>query len=289
MSNENSSKWMKIGVGAALALSLGGNGYLLHEVRGLQTDVNGVRQDMTAEFQTAQERYAAEAGQTARTIQTLESELSEAREQASKAAGTARVQAQRHAEKLAQQLSAEQQKHAEQMALVAEEMRQNAGEAKQRFEQVDAEVTTVRTDVATNRTDLENTIASLKQVRGDMGVMSSHIATNSGELAALKELGDRNYHEFTITDSDKPQRLAGVMVALKDTDHKKNRFTLDLTVDDKDIRKKNKTALEPVQFYASGYGQPFELVVFEVEKNQIKGYLSTPKVQVAQAHGPKMK
>ena len=83
--------------------------------------------------------------------------------------------------------------------------------------------------------------------------------------------------------------MAGVMVALKDADHKKNRFTLDLTVDDKDIRKKNKTALEPVQFYAAGYGQPFELVVFEVDKNQIKGYLSTPKVQVAQAHGPAMK
>ncbi|MEZ5391698.1 MAG: hypothetical protein R2724_02215 [Bryobacterales bacterium] len=67
------------------------------------------------------------------------------------------------------------------------------------------------------------------------------------------------------------------MVGLKGTDHKKNRFTLDLMVDDKDIVKKNKTALEPVQFYAAGYRQPYELVVFEVNKNQIVGYLSTPR------------
>lgn len=289
MTQEKTSTLKNIAVAGALALSLGGNAYLLHEVRGLQSDLGGFRQDMTAQFQGAQERTAAAAGETARTIQTLEQELTEARKQASSAAGVARAQAQKHAEKLAQKLAAEQEKHAELMAQVADEMRQNAGEAKERFEQVDAEVSTVRTDVSTNRTDLENTIADLNKVRGDMGVMSDHIATNGDELAALKELGERNYFEFTINKSDKPQKLAGVMVGLKDTDHKKNRFTLDLMVDDKDIVKKNKTALEPVQFYAAGYRQPYELVVFEVNKNQIVGYLSTPKVQVASAHGPNLK
>jgi hypothetical protein len=215
--------------------------------------------------------------------------LATARQQAASAAGAARSQAQKHADKLAQQLASEQQKHAEQMAQVAEEMRQNAGQAMERFEKVDAEVTTVRTDVATTRTDLEQTIADLKQVRGDMGVMSDHIATNSTELSALRELGDRNYHEFTIAKSSKPQSIAGITVSLRKADEKKNRFTVDLTVDDKEIQKKDKTALEPVQFYATGYRQPYEMVVFEVGKNQIKGYISTPKVQVAQAHGPSLK
>ena len=120
-------------------------------------------------------------------------------------------------------------------------------------------------------------------------VIQVQAATNGDELAALKALGERNYFEFTINKSDKPQRLAGVMVGLKDTDHKKNRFALNLNVDDKEIVKKNKTALEPVQFYVSGSRQPYELVVFEVAKNQIKGYLSTPKVQVAEARGPALK
>ena len=289
MTHEKKNTLRNVAVAGALALALGGNAYLLHEVREIKAEFGGFQQDTIAQFQGAQERTAAAAGETARTIQTLEQELATAREQAATAAGTARSQAQKHADKLAQQLASEQKKHAEQMEQVAVEMRQNADQALERFDKVDQEVTTVRTDVATNRTELENTIADLKKVRGDMGVMSDHIATNSTELSALKELGDRNYHEFTINKSDKAQKLAGVMVALKNTDHKKNRFTLDLMVDDKDIVKKDRTALEPVQFYAAGYRQPYELVVFEVNKNQIKGYLSTPKVQVAQSHGPSMK
>jgi DNA repair exonuclease SbcCD ATPase subunit len=289
MTHETSSKLKNIAVAAALALSLGGNAYLFHEVREMKSDMSGFRQETAELFQGAQERSAATAGETARTIKTLEEELTAAREQASTAAGAARAQAQKHADKLAQQLASEQKKHAEQMEQVAEEMRQKAGETAERFQQVDAEVTTVRTDVATNRTDLEKTIEDLKRVRGDMGVMSDHIATNGTELTALKELGDRNYHEFTITKSSKAQNLAGVLIELRKADEKKNRFTLDLTVDDKQIQKKDKTALEPVQFYAAGYRQPFELVVFEVGKNQIKGYLSTPKVQVAEARGPALK
>ena len=270
-------------------VSLGANAYLFYEVRDIQDDMSGLRKETVAQIQGAQERTAAAAGETARTIETLEEELASAREQAASAAGTARAQAQRHADKLASQLAAEQQKHSEQVAQVAEEMRQNAGEALERFEQVDEQVTTVQTDVATTRTDLERTIDDLKSVRGDMGVMSGHIATNGTELDALRKLGERNYFEITLDKSSTPQSVAGVQVALRKADAKKNRFTLDLTVDDKRIQKKHKTALEPVQFYASGYGQPYELVIFEVSKSQVKGYLSTPKVQVAHARGPAMR
>jgi len=50
-------------------------------------------------------------------------------------------------------------------------------------------------------------------------------------------------------------------------------------VDDKSIEKKDKTAGEPVQFYVKGSARtsPYEIVVFDVGKNQITGYLSTPK------------
>jgi hypothetical protein len=49
--------------------------------------------------------------------------------------------------------------------------------------------------------------------------------------------------------------------------------------DDKSIEKKDKTAGEPVQFYVKGTAHyaPYELVVFDVGKNQVTGYLSTPK------------
>jgi hypothetical protein len=59
-------------------------------------------------------------------------------------------------------------------------------------------------------------------------------------------------------------------------------------VDDRSIEKKDKTAGEPVQFYVRGGSRmpPYEFVVFEVGKNQITGYLATPKDSGAPAATP---
>jgi ribosomal protein L4 len=56
-----------------------------------------------------------------------------------------------------------------------------------------------------------------------------------------------------------------------------------LVVDDIEIEKKDKTLLEPVQFYRKGSRQLNEIVVFGVQKDRITGYLSTPKAGDATA------
>ena len=52
---------------------------------------------------------------------------------------------------------------------------------------------------------------------------------------------------------------------------------MNVLADDKSIEKKDKTAGEPVQFYVHGSRTPYEIVVFDVTKDQISGYLSTSK------------
>jgi len=66
---------------------------------------------------------------------------------------------------------------------------------------------------------------------------------------------------------------------LKAADMKKNRYTIELIADDKLVEKKDKTVNEPVQFMLSRATQPFEIVVNEVKKDMISGYISAPKVQ----------
>jgi hypothetical protein len=112
-----------------------------------------------------------------------------------------------------------------------------------------------------------------------MGVMSGLIAKNHDDLEELKRKGDRNYYEFTIQKAKTPQRVGPVQIALNKTDQKKSKYTMTVLVDDKSIEKKDKTAGEPVQFYVKSSARlaPYEVVVFEVGKNQINGYLSTPK------------
>src|SRR5215813_2912527 len=134
-------------------------------------------------------------------------------------------------------------------------------------------------DIETTRNDLEATKGKLDRATGDMGVMSGLIARNHDDLEDLKRRGERNYYEFTIPKTKTAQRVGPVQISLNKVDQKKSKYTMTVYADDKSIEKRDKTAGEPVQFYVKGTSRmaPYELVVFDVGKNQITGYLSTPK------------
>ena len=134
-------------------------------------------------------------------------------------------------------------------------------------------------DVSGVKNDLDETKGKLDRATGDMGVMSGLIARNHDDLEELKRRGDRNYYEFTINKAKTPQHVGPVAISLNKTDQRKSKYTITVMADDKTIEKKDKTAGEPVQFYLKGAARtaPYEIVVFDVNKNQITGYLSTPK------------
>jgi hypothetical protein len=152
-------------------------------------------------------------------------------------------------------------------------------ESDEKILSVATEVGGAKKDIESTRTDLEATKGELKRATGDMGVMSGLIAHNRDDLEELRRRGDRNYYEFTVQKSKTPQRVGPVQMALNKADQKKSRYTVTVLADDRSIEKKDKTAGEPVQFYMRGATRmaPYEIVVFDVGKNQIKGYLSTPK------------
>ena len=53
---------------------------------------------------------------------------------------------------------------------------------------------------------------------------------------------------------------------------------IEVLADDKTIEKKDKTANEPVQFLTAKGGRlPYEIIINQVKKDQIVGYLATPK------------
>jgi hypothetical protein len=142
---------------------------------------------------------------------------------------------------------------------------------------VKTDVGGVKTDVAKTQSDLATTISQLQSVRGDLSGHSSLIARNHDELEILKHKGDRNYYEFTLNKGDK-RPVGTVSLELKKADLKKSRFTLNVFADDKKYEKKDKNVNEPLQFYSGKNPGLFEIVVNTINsKNQISGYLSTPK------------
>jgi hypothetical protein len=162
---------------------------------------------------------------------------------------------------------------------IASQLNQVKEESNQKIGEVATEVGGAKKDIEATKTDLEATKGKLERATGDMGVMSGLIAHNRDDLEELKRRGDRNYYEFKITKNKTPQRVGPVQVALTKADQKKSKYTMTVFVDDRSVEKKDKTAGEPVQFYLKGSARmaPYEIVVFDVGKNDINGYLSTPK------------
>lgn len=139
------------------------------------------------------------------------------------------------------------------------------------------EVGNTKTDLAATKADLDATKAKLERTIGDLGVQSGLIAHTAQELDVLKHKGDRDYFEFALDKGKHPTPVSTISLQLKKVDTKRNRFTLNVIADDKTIEKKDRTLFEPLQFYTGKDHMLYELVVNEVAKNRVSGYVSTPK------------
>ena len=142
---------------------------------------------------------------------------------------------------------------------------------------VNNEVSGVKQDVSKTKDELAAARLQLQRVVGDLGVQSGLIARNQEDLVALRALGDRDYFEFDLRKADKAARVGGLGLQLKKTDVKRQKYTVALIADDRNIEKKDKTVLEPVQFYQAGARTATEIVVNQIYKDRIVGYVSAPK------------
>ncbi|MBS1814029.1 MAG: hypothetical protein JSS87_04045 [Acidobacteria bacterium] len=184
---------------------------------------------------------------------------------------------QKQLETRAEAIMARQQMDTARLEKTQQATQQKIGQVSNDVSTVRTDVGGVKTDVTNTRNDLEATKGQLQRVMGDAGVMSGLIAKNHDELEILKHKGDRNYYEFTLKKGEKPVVLSTVKLQLKKADQKHARYTMVVTSDDREIEKKDKNLMEPVQFYTGKNPVLYEIVVNVVEKNLVSGYLSTPK------------
>jgi chromosome segregation ATPase len=259
-------RWVTVLFVVAFALV----GYLLYAsyaereaLRKSQEDANKRTMAMAAELDKTNSRIADLKGQLDVTSQKLgltEDELARARG-------------------LAQSVKTEQQKSDAQL-------RQQIGavqtDTTTKFGQMATQLNGTQTDLNSTKADLEATKNAMQSMKGDLGVQSGLIARNHDEVEELKRLGERDIFEFTLNKSAKgPDHVGPVQVQLKKVDPKKYKYTVNVVADDKVIEKKDRTAGEPIQFYVRGVRAPLEIVVFDVNKDSVKGYLSAPKSAAA--------
>jgi len=162
-------------------------------------------------------------------------------------------------------------------AQLAAQIGQVQTQTAQQIGAVSTDLSGTKTDLSATKQDLAATKAQLTSTIGDLGVQSGLIAHNEGEVQELQRLNQRNIFQFNIKKTKDPTRVGPIQVKLESMDPKRNKYTIMVTADDRATEKKDKTAEEPVQFYVKGATQPYEIVVFDVSKDHIAGYLSTPK------------
>lgn len=264
--------------GAVIALLIA-NVLLYFQLESAKEEIAKVREGLAAEVSSLREASAVTAQAQRRTVESLRDQLEAAQRQASMAAGQAKIDATRRAEELAARLQAAQE---EQRRAVQDEfsaVKAAAAATESKVSEVKSEVAKVDTKLDSTKSELDRTISDLKRVTGDLGIQSGLIATNAAELAALKALGERNYFDINLVKTKDPVKVGDILVKLKKTDQKRNRYTIEVTADDKLTEKKDKTVNEPVQFLVAGARQPYEIVINQVGKDRIIGYLATPKVR----------
>lgn len=266
---------------AGLVLALAGDGYLMVRSNDLNAQVVQARQEAQTQISKLSDTTTTLLDQERQQLQSLSDDVSGKYDTASSALRQARLDARKASAQLSAKIEEQQKVVGEELGQLKDATTSATAKLNDDVSGVKTDVGTVRTDLSSTRDDLQKTTTDLKRTIGDMGVMSGLIATNSKDLDALRALGERNYYEFDLEKGATTKKVGNVTLTLKKADPKHNRYTIAVLADDKLVEKKDKTINEPVQLYMAGSRQPDEIVVNQVKKDGVKGYLATPKVNVA--------
>jgi hypothetical protein len=144
------------------------------------------------------------------------------------------------------------------------------------------QLASTREEVEKARTDLQGSLNSTRdELNGSIArshdELNGSIARTHDELVALEKRGERNYFEFVLDKSKNFQRVGSISLSLRKVDFKRKHYDLAMMVDDFQLQKNSVNLFEPVWITLSDRPQPVELVVNEIHRDEIKGYISEPK------------
>jgi len=288
---EHNHSGMFFGLIAGLVIALAGCGYLAARVNQMSNQMAQMQDSTKSQIASLSDATTSLLEQRLQSLNEDITAVKGAEDKTSAAVKQTRALAQRQSAELTNKLEDQQKEVSDQLT----QLKDATTTADTKISAVSSDVSDVKTDVTGVRTDvnsvksdvvtaqagLEKTGADLKRVMGDMGVMSGLIATNSKDLSALRELGERNYFEFDLTKKEGQKKIGDITIAYRKSDPGRNRYTVEVLADDKRVEKRDRSINEPVQLYISNNRLPYEIVVNQVKRDEIVGYLATPKVTVA--------
>ena len=271
------AKWKVVGAFLFGAVLLG-NILLMSKVRTLEDQAETERKMLRSEIAKLQDNVASNSGTQARQLREMRKDLEET---SKTAANRARSEAQRQSSRVAKTI-AEKQREQQDMLLgqltgIDSETKNN----RDSIETVKGSVDSVRSTLDENSSKLGETAAALEstsnELRGAIDGVGSDVEKHAATIEALRMKGERDVTSFVLAKSRLRTKVQDIQVRLRNADVSKGRYTLEVMADDRTFIQKDRYVNQPVEFYVIGASQPYEIVVTSVKKDQIVGYLATPK------------
>jgi len=153
-----------------------------------------------------------------------------------------------------------------------------------RLRQVESEQTDQRSQLARVEGELRQQITSAREETGrDLFGIHQQVDNNARNLDSLSLRLDRERVDFEVVRGRTTELVPGVSLQISGTNNQYQRFrgSLWLLQDRRTLWLRDESVHQPVRFYHKEGGQPYELVVTDVTKHSVIGYLLVPEGQQA--------
>ena len=149
------------------------------------------------------------------------------------------------------------------------------------------QLSSTREDLNKTRDDLNGRLDSTRdELSGNLAStkdeLNGSIGRTHDEVVALQKRGERNFYEFRLSKSKEFQRVGPLSLSLRKVNTKRKSYDLAMFVDDNQMQKKSVNLYEPIWINMEDRPQPVQLVVNQITKDQIQGYISEPKYKKAE-------
>ena len=140
-----------------------------------------------------------------------------------------------------------------------------------RYKKLQSQIDAQGKTLEQTRTELTGDLANTRTE------LSGSIAHTHDELVLLEKKGERSYAEFDLSKSKQFHREGPLELRLKKANIKHHYADLDLMVDDRDMSQKHVNLYQPVMFSTPDSPQPVQVIINDIDKDHIHGYVSAPK------------
>lgn len=270
----NSGAGVKIGLALVAVAAVSFNIYLVSKVHHVEEQAESQRAGLETDLQTLEERLATQRMQHEKSLAELRAGIERAERSSY---SQARNEATRRAANVAKEVADKQREQQDMFLNEIGGVRDAASANSKGLDAVKGEMAGVAGKVDETRRDLAETEDVLLSTRDQLAGVNSRVEGHASDIQALRTRTERMQTRFTLNESKERTKVDDIQVRLKNADVRKNRYTVEILADDQVIVQKDRYLNEPVEFYVTGADRPYEIVVTDIQKGRVSGYLSKPK------------